>query len=194
MSKTITSSKMKTRNRIIAAARDLAAERGPRHISIAEVAVRAGLSKGGVLYHFHTKAEMLAAIVSFHVEKTAERIEHHMPEAGQNRLAQALIAAHRDERQEPTPASSGIFAVLAEHSNLLDPVRRHQQTILDTLQRESNDPELAMIVLLALEGMRAFSLFEFDVLAPETEETLLDRMNDLLTSASIPTCDDLSGT
>lgn len=193
MSKTVTSSKMTTRNRIVAAARDLAAERGPRHISIAEVAVRAGLSKGGVLYHFHTKADMLAAIVSFHVEKTAMRIEHHMPVTGRNRLARALIAAHREEREEQTPTSSGILAVLAEHSDLLDPVRRHQQTILDTVQRESNNPELAMIMLLALEGMRAFSLFEFDILAPEKEEALLDRMDDLLTAALIPTCDDLSG-
>ena len=79
MSKSVTSSKLTTRDRIVTAARDLAAERGPRHISIAEVADRAGLSKGGVLYHFHTKADILAAIVSFHVEQTAMRIEHHMP-------------------------------------------------------------------------------------------------------------------
>lgn len=173
------------RDRIVAAARDLAAERGPRHISIESVAERAGLSKGGVLYHFRTKADLLDAIVSFHVETTRKRVGNHMAADGQNRLARALIAVRRDEKEEAAPPASGILAVLAEHPGLLDPVCAHQQMTLDTLRRDSTDPDLATIAFLALEGMRALSLFGFDILDPKAEEALLDRMGTLLTAAPL---------
>lgn len=171
------------RTRILAAARELAAERGPGNISFEAVAARAGLSKGGVLYHFNTKANLLSAVVASHVETTQERIARHMPADGPNLLARALIASWQDECEEPTPPPSGILTVLAEHPDFLDPVRDHLQATLDKLRQDSTDPDLASIVFLALEGMRALSLFGFDLLDGATEQRLMDRMTALLLDA-----------
>lgn len=168
------------RARILAATRDLAAERGPRNISIEAVAVRAGLSKGGVLYHFRTKADLLAALVGSHVDATQHSLERHLSADSPNALARALVASRREERDAPAPPAAEILAVLAEHPDLLDPVGIHHQSTLDRLRRESTDAELAEIVFLALEGLRAMSLFGFDLFDRQAESALLDRMTRLL--------------
>jgi AcrR family transcriptional regulator len=51
-----------TRTRILETARDLFAERGFQHTSVREIAQRVGLTKTAVLYHFSTKADILAAL------------------------------------------------------------------------------------------------------------------------------------
>jgi AcrR family transcriptional regulator len=52
-----------TRQRIVAVARELVAERGYAGLSTAEVLRRAGVSRGGLYHHFSGKAELLAAVV-----------------------------------------------------------------------------------------------------------------------------------
>src|SRR5690606_20238522 len=52
-----------TRSRILAAAQELAHELGPARISLDAVAARAGVSKGGLLYHFPSKAKLLEGLV-----------------------------------------------------------------------------------------------------------------------------------
>lgn len=41
-----------TKQRILDAAAEIARELGPGHLSLEAVATRAGVSKGGLLYHF----------------------------------------------------------------------------------------------------------------------------------------------
>ena len=58
-----------SRQRILEAAEALAREQGPGNISLDAVAARAGLSKGGLLYNFPTKAKLLEALVEMHIER-----------------------------------------------------------------------------------------------------------------------------
>ncbi|TIP57248.1 MAG: helix-turn-helix transcriptional regulator, partial [Mesorhizobium sp.] len=50
-----------SRDRILAAAADVARESGPGSLSLDAVASRAGVSKGGLLYNFPTKAKLMQA-------------------------------------------------------------------------------------------------------------------------------------
>ncbi len=52
-----------SRDRILAAAADVARETGPGSLSLDAVASRAGVSKGGLLYNFPTKAKLMQALV-----------------------------------------------------------------------------------------------------------------------------------
>jgi AcrR family transcriptional regulator len=53
---------MSSRDRILDAYADLLAEEGERFATIDAVAARAGVSKGGVLYHFPSKDQLAAAV------------------------------------------------------------------------------------------------------------------------------------
>ena len=50
------------RAKVLQAAEELAVEVGPANLSLDAVAARAGVAKGGLLYHFPTKAHLVAAI------------------------------------------------------------------------------------------------------------------------------------
>ncbi|MEV7807593.1 TetR family transcriptional regulator [Microbispora sp. NPDC088329] len=53
-----------TRSRILAAARDLFAERGYAAVSLADIAAAIGLTKTAVAYHFHPKDRLAAELVA----------------------------------------------------------------------------------------------------------------------------------
>lgn len=173
------------RARIVAAAEALALERGPGNLSIEAVAARAGLSKGGVLYHFRAKADLLAALVSRHIEAREAVVARALAALGPrgNALAEALVEARRADLACPAPAGSGVLAAVAENPEFLDPLRAHHGETLARLRRESADPDLATVVFLAIEGMKALHLFGFDVLGREAEEAALGRMASLLREA-----------
>lgn len=173
------------RARIVAAAEALALERGPGNISIEAVAAKAGLSKGGVLYHFRTKADLLAALVSRHIEARQEIVERSLAAIGSraNALAEALVESHRQDVARPAPPASGLLAAVAENPEFLDPLRAHHHETLARLRHESADPDLATVVFLAIEGMKALHLFGFDLLGRETEDAVLQRMTSLLRKA-----------
>lgn len=173
------------RNRIIAAAEALALERGPGNISIEAVAERAGLSKGGVLYHFRTKADLLAALVSCHIAVSKGFVERSLAERdGPNAPAEAHIDAYRRMRETPLPALSGVLAAVAEHPDFLDPLRVHQAETVARLRESSADPDLATIAYLALEGLKALHLFGFELLDREQEDAALARMVSMLRGSS----------
>ncbi len=57
------------------AATELAREIGPAHLSLDAVAARAGLSKGGLLYSFPTKAKLLEAVVEEYMKEHEHAME-----------------------------------------------------------------------------------------------------------------------
>ncbi|MBM9594576.1 TetR/AcrR family transcriptional regulator [Roseitranquillus sediminis] len=180
-----TATRPDARERILEAACALAAEFGPGNISIDAVAARAGLSKGGVLYHFRAKTDLLAAVVQSHIDRSAKAIDDEFAAAaGPNALAVALIAVHREEDSAGRPPAAGVLAAIAENPDLLDPLREHHSGIVNRLDSESADPDLATIVYLALEGLKAHRLFGFDATGCRSEKALLARMEQLLREAS----------
>ena len=57
-----------SREKILAAAADVARESGPGNLSLDAVAQRAGVSKGGLLYNFPTKAKLMQALVEHYLQ------------------------------------------------------------------------------------------------------------------------------
>ena len=140
-----------TRTRILDAAEHLSCENGPAHVSIEAVAARAGVSKGGFLYHFPTKQALLRALVSEHVEGLRRAMA---ARGGDTPLAQALayLDVMRDKLTESGPRP-GLFAAIAEDPEFIAPVRALRAEILDDVFRRCPDPKLATVVFLASEGL-----------------------------------------
>jgi AcrR family transcriptional regulator len=168
-----------SRERILKAASELVREVGANNISLDAVAERAGISKGGLLYNFPTKVELLRAIVANHVERleaqVAEARERHA--GSPNALIHAVIessclAASGGKAAKP----SGILAAIAQDPQLLDPVREHVRRLMQEIRRTSRNPDRAIIALLALEGLRTHDLFEFGALQPQERERLLSSL------------------
>ena len=167
--------KVTSRQRILAAAAQVSRDVGPAHLSLDAVAQRAAVSKGGLLYHFPSKAKLLEALVEQHLSEFDAALNR--KEEQQQGRPDSLISSYLEmfvtELEQSQPPASGVLAAMAESPEFLAPVRRFNRKLLDRLEANSSNVAKALIVYLALEGMRSLRLFELDVLTPDERETVL---------------------
>lgn len=145
-----------TRQRILVAAEALSFEAGAAHISLDAVAARAGVSKGGLLYHFPTKQALMRALVEDHVTEMRQALERIAPGClvADDPLpcARAYLRALR-EKLDLCTAPPGIFTAIAEDPDFIAPLRRFQREMVERVFLRCPDPDLAMAVYLACQGL-----------------------------------------
>ncbi|MFZ1990970.1 MAG: helix-turn-helix domain-containing protein, partial [Alphaproteobacteria bacterium] len=121
------------REPILSAAGRVIAEMGARHLTLDAVAREAGVSKGGLLYHFPSKDALLAAMV----EDFCGRLAAAAPaESGMERVdSLALLRdliAHRmlaHSQKGDMRMAHGMIAAIAERPSLLDPLTAYHRNL-----------------------------------------------------------------
>jgi AcrR family transcriptional regulator len=168
-------SKKSSRLKILLAADELAHDLGPGNLSLDAVAHRAGVSKGGLLYHFPTKARLLEALVEHHIEAFDTTLSAKQKARGEER--NGLLAAYLDlvmadfDKKQPPP--SGVLAALAENPDFIKPIRQYNRVLLDRLKANATNETAALVMFLALEGMRAMQVFGLDVLTLQERDEVV---------------------
>ncbi len=177
--------KANARERILQAALDVAEECGAGHLSLDAVAKHAGVSKGGLLYHFPSKDDLMRALVEHHLEIAEEAIRaaEATPDSP-NAVATALVQTHRDAFECRPAPPSGILAAFAENPALFDPVRAHHRRIVERIRASASDPDLSLIACLVLEGIKAHDIFELGYLTTEERARVLDTLMQRLLAGS----------
>ena len=159
--------KTETRQNILAAAAELARCSGAGNLSLDAVAARAGVSKGGLLYHFPSKSCLMEALVEDYLGRFEAALSREENAARPNGVVAAYIAQFRNERRcDPNPPS-GLLAALAEDPNMLDPVRRYERSFLDRIRANATDPDMVTAIFLALHGIRNLELLNVKVVTEQ---------------------------
>ncbi|SET17790.1 TetR/AcrR family transcriptional regulator [Oceanicella actignis] len=150
-----------TRARILDAAARIARERGARHVTIDAVTAASGLSKGGVLYHFPSKAALLAALIAREVEALRARCDAHREAArgAPNPTLRGFLSALEQMMDEGDRLPMAILAASAEDPALLDPVRAEFRARWARIAAETAAPDRAFAIWSAIEGLRLFDMF-----------------------------------
>lgn len=159
-----------SREKILAAAAEVAREVGPGNLSLDAVAHRAGVSKGGLLYNFPSKAKLMQALVQDYLTTYEAELE---TVAGQRGLLAAHVALSAKECSESVPSAAGLLAVMAEDPDFLQPIKSFKRRLLDRLKAACPDSSQLLVVFAALEGLRSMKLFNMDVFTDEERELLL---------------------
>ncbi|PBC06147.1 TetR family transcriptional regulator [Mesorhizobium sp. WSM3860] len=165
-----------SRDRILAAAADVAREAGPGSLSLDAVANRAGVSKGGLLYNFPTKAKLMQGLVENYLNEFEQALEARIAETGHEHALSAYVRLSADECEEPQPSASWIFSAIAEDPDFLTPIKTFKRQLFERLKAETDDLGSLLICFLAIEGLRSMNLFDSDVLAPEERELLVSSL------------------
>lgn len=169
----MTDIKASSRDRVLKAAGQVAREVGPGHLSLEAVAQRAGISKGGLLYNFPNKARLLEALVEQHLAEFGAALAAKDDPRRKNSLCAAYMEVFSTELEQRQPPPSGILAAMAENPDFLAPVRRFNRDLVDRMKTGASDEGAALVLFLALEGMRASRLFGVDVLTPGEREAAM---------------------
>ena len=182
-SKLFAKKKVPSRERILRAATELAREVGPAHLSLDAVAARAGLSKGGLLYSFPSKAKLLEAVVEEYMKdhERAMEVQETLQTGEKNRVARAFLDVYRVKTDDEPPAC-GVLAAMAENPDFMIPVRHYHRALLDRMQRDTSDRDATLIVYLAIAGLESGKLFECEILTEEEQHSVLCRLENMLTA------------
>lgn len=167
--------KTNSRGKILAAAADVAREAGPGSVSLEAVANRAGVSKGGLLYHFPTKAKLMQALVEHYLAEFQTSLDE--ARAGGESLLAAFVKRAASECEEKKPASANwIFSAIAQDPDFLSPMKAFHRQLFARLKEETGDLRAVLICYLAIEGLRSMNLFDFDVLSDDERNALLSSL------------------
>lgn len=173
-----------TKARILEAAGRVVLERGVAGLTLEAVADEAGLSKGGLLYHYGSKEALLAAMVARLIDATEARI------AGRRATDDApgswtrgyVDASAPDGGSDDDPTGRLGIAVLAAGAidpALVAPLRDCQAEWHRRLHDDGIDPVTALVVRLAADGLWFNDIFGLPVLDSAERRLVLARLEAL---------------
>ena len=144
-----------SKENILDAAEAVVGENGPGHLSLDVVARKAGVSKGGLMYHFPTKEALLKAMLvrlltGFYADR--EKKMRSIPD-GRGRLFKAGILACMDRDAKMDRTGLAILAAAAYDPDLLGPMRQANAEHAQALKASGLSLVRASIVSLASDGL-----------------------------------------
>lgn len=170
------------RDELLDAAEDLLCDQGSAALTLAAVADRAGVSKGGLLYHFNSKEALIKGMVERLIGEFDELLATQPGETYTERYVGATLTAVREGRLRRwavvTSASGNIY--------LLAPLREamarwHREGLAD-----EPDPVASQIVRLACEGIWDVASHDPELNSDADYEALEKRLLGLLGSPKKP--------
>ena len=169
-----------TRRRLLDAATAVVRRDGARALTLDAVAGEAGVSKGGLLYHFKTKRELLEGMLDGWLEEFDSEIEaarEGRPFAHGYVKASDMSAWAAAERA----TEFGLLAAMVEEPATLERVRARYAAWQDQLAQEAADPVDATVARLAADGLWLNDLLGLAPPAGELRERVMARMLALAT-------------
>jgi AcrR family transcriptional regulator len=146
-----------TRRHILDAANKIIQREGVAHLTIEAVAKEAGISKGGVLYHFPSKDALVEGMIAFYVEGftngLSKAFDSDTAEVGRWSRAYIRASSSTEEMPEEVAAITGLIAAIATNPQLLEPLREHYDLWQKQAENDNLPPTTATILRLAVDGL-----------------------------------------
>jgi AcrR family transcriptional regulator len=160
------------------AAEAIVLENGARHMTLDAVAARAGVSKGGLLYHFPTKEALLRAML--------ERLRKQLDEAwkkkckrlkeGPGREIKAFILSFSDRNPNQDQIGSALLAAVAHDPKLLQIGRDDLRRRLTECIQSGFSFKRAAVIFFALHGLVFSELLSLSPLRPKERQEFVEEL------------------
>jgi AcrR family transcriptional regulator len=168
------------------AAERVVAEEGVSRMTLEAVAREAGVSKGGLLYHFPSKEALIGGMVRRLIEGFGEALgrELRREKGGRGgRWSRAYARASFAEDRWYLRVSAGLLAAVAEDPGLLAPLREGYEDGQRWAERDGIDPAVATLVRLAADGLFFAEVLGFAPPEGALRERVLERLLSLTEGA-----------
>lgn len=154
-----------TRQQLLAAANAVVLEHGATALTLDAVARHAGVSKGGLLYHFPSKEGLVVAMIQQMMEEFEQLLDHEYrsdpAEERPGRWLRAYVRATFAGDAQTFSINAAVLAGVALNPELLAPVRAHFAAWQQRIENDGVDPALATLVRLAADGWWFAQLLDF---------------------------------
>ena len=149
-----------TRARIRVAAAKVIERDGAGHLTLEKVAAEAGVSKGGLLYHYPSKDALLQGLLDHLLENRAGLVDDlgSADEVSNAALLNGLIDADFDLPKDERIMAQGLIAASAENADLLAPAKQYVEALFEQLGASKATAATARTILLASQGLQFLEL------------------------------------
>lgn len=160
--------------RILDAAAAVVLKDGGAHMTMDAVAAKAGVSKGGLIYHFPNMNAMMEAMLDRFIERTMAKITAFHAELPESpaRSVKAHILAMLALGEDDMRTAQAILAATAREPALLVKARESRRKTMDSLMGGVASPQLISILMLATEGMWTSELLGICIRDTRQRETI----------------------
>jgi len=150
----------------LAAAETVILEKGVTHLTLDAVAALAGISKGGLLYHYASKEALVVALVEklvLSIEVDLQRAYEAEPEGpwpddpGHDRGKRLPDRRRSSARREQVGVA--LLAAAGSNPELLEPMRKVFQEWMADLREDGLPPGIPLLIAAALDGLTFWNLF-----------------------------------
>jgi len=170
------------RDRILDAAEAVILESGGRSFTLDAVAASAGISKGGLVYSFATKDDLVHAALEREMARFREAVHRRL--GGEPTKPVELALAHieeaLDEDDVSTQKAAFLVTALVHAPDMLEPVRRYYRELLDPLRSERGDMHEVRHALLAVEGIFLLRGLGFIEVSANEQKSVLRHARDIV--------------
>ncbi|BDI29997.1 TetR family transcriptional regulator [Capsulimonas corticalis] len=148
------------------------------------LAEEAGVSKGGVLYHFPSKYALIAALAEERIARFEGRIEGFSSEDGQEdgRWTRAYAQASAEPQEDGDP-SVGLMAAAASDPAVMERIRARFGEWQSRAEADGIDDATATLLRLAADGLWLTEMLGLASPKGELRERVVARMLELAQSA-----------
>lgn len=173
------------RDLLLRSAATLVAERGYSALTLDAVGAAAGVSKGGLLYHFPSKEALVAGLLEdlltgFEADQSAAHAaDPARPGAWTRAYLNASAVAPEDETEQL--ASVALLAAVGHDPTLLAPLQDRYRGWVERLEDDGLAGVDAHVVRLAADGLWAADLFDLAPPDPSLRARIHARLSELAT-------------
>lgn len=171
------------REEILDAAQHVAARDGAAHLTLDAVAREIGMTKGGVLYNFPTKANLLQGMLERMVDTFGEIVDERVAAAGPevaNPTLKAVLEAYAYLESIDSELFMAILAAAVNDPDLIEPVRELKNRLQAQVMADAADPALAMVVMVAIDGLHFERMMRLPPQDPKLRARIAERLKSLV--------------
>ena len=175
-----------SREKLLDAAADLISQGSVHELTLEGVAAAAGVTKGGLIYHFKTKDELLGALVERMIELLDQRSRDKAAKRGNttSALLQALVDDTFDMPRSEKQLLANLLAAATHYPHLLGPVQQAYDRIYSEFADAGPHAGLALAIAAALDGLSLLELLNLHQFSKRQREAMRRALQQLAQTAT----------
>lgn len=176
-------SSVDTRDLILSAAGEVVIKQGASRMTLEAVAKEAGVSKGGLLYHFPSKDALIEGMIEHMVQDLTERIrkEYEQDDFGTNRGRWLRALTRANFQSEDLELGAGLTAAVLLKPELLEVNRKAYESRQSLIEQDGVENVWANIIRLVGDGIWFSELLGFAPPKEPLKTQIMQRLLDLTT-------------
>ena len=167
------------RGRILDAAEQLVADQGASSLTLDAVAQAAGVSKGGLLYHYPNKDALLAAMIERHCDDLDERCARELeglPADQPSSRLKASILGVLTPRAGREDVGAALLAAAANKPALLDGARARYAEHVAQLTASGGCFARSAVIMLAVDGLMLGEVWRLTPFTSEQRDLIVKEL------------------